>query len=68
MWSKMDWGIFFICTIFFMPIGILLCIMASFENKSQKSNGWSRYEISSWEDETFINSFKTGDKYEHRYN
>ena len=27
MWKLDDWGIFFICTIFLMPIGIALCII-----------------------------------------
>ena len=33
MWKLDDWGIFCICTIFFMPIGILLLVMHSHQKE-----------------------------------
>ena len=60
MWDKMDWGIFFICTILFMPIGIIFCIMARHEKS--KTN-----KVDEWEDRTFINSYNSKGKYEQRY-
>ena len=61
MWDKMDWGIFFICTILFMPIGIIFCIMARRENK-QDNNMFKDFNS-----KTFINSTNVGDSYEHSY-
>jgi hypothetical protein len=33
MWKLDDWGIFFICTLFLMPIGIILLVMSRHEKK-----------------------------------
>jgi len=61
MWDKMQWGIFFIFTGFFIPLGIVFCIMARRENKS------ITYKVDEWENKTFINSYNSEDSYERYY-
>lgn len=36
MWKLDDWGIFCICTLFLMPIGIILLVMSRHEKKLDK--------------------------------
>ena len=61
MWDKMQFGVFLIFTGFFMPVGIILCIMARSNNKKNKRN------LDMFKQKTFINSSDTRDKYEQRY-
>jgi len=66
MWDKMQFGVFLIFTGFFMPVGIILCIMARSDNKKNEIK--FERNLDTFKQKTFINSPDLGDKYEHRYN
>jgi hypothetical protein len=61
MWDKMQFGVFLIFTGFFMPVGIILCLMARSNNKKNER------DLDIFKQKTFINSSGLGDKYEHSY-
>ena len=62
MWDKMQFGVFLIFTGFFMPVGIILCLMARSDNKKNETN------LDMFKRKTFINSSDLGDRYEHSHN